>query len=111
MNNVACAHRELAHHLARALHCITCVLSHVQLSVTPWPVAHQAPLSMGFDRQEYYSGLPFPSRGDFPDPGIEPKLPALQADSLPLKQLGKYPSKGSIITISHGGMNPVFSGT
>ena len=85
MNNVACAHRELAHHLARALHCITCVLSHVQLFVTPWPVAHQAPLSMGFDRQEYYSGLPFPSRGDFPDPGIEPKLPALQADSLPLE--------------------------
>ena len=51
--------------------------------VTPWTVAHQAPLSMGFSRQEYWSGLPFPSPGDLPDPGIEPRSPALQADSLP----------------------------
>ena len=51
--------------------------------VTPWTVAHQAPLSMGFPRQEYWSGLPFPSPGDLPDPGIEPSYPALQADSLP----------------------------
>ena len=51
--------------------------------VTPWTVAHQAPLSMGFSRQEYWSGLPFPSPGDLPDPGIEPGSPALQADSLP----------------------------
>ena len=50
---------------------------------TPWTVAHQAPLSMGFSRQEYWSGLPFPSPGDLPNPGIEPKSPALQADSLP----------------------------
>ena len=49
---------------------------------TPWTVTHQAPLSMGFSRQEYWSGLPFPSPGDFPDPGIEPGSPALQADSL-----------------------------
>ena len=48
--------------------------------VTPWTVAHQAPLSMGFLRQEYWSGLPFPSPGDFPDPGIEPRFPALQED-------------------------------
>ena len=54
-----------------------CVLSHVQLFVTPWTVAHQAPLSMGFSRQEYWSGLPFPSPGDLPDPGIEPASPAL----------------------------------
>ena len=73
MKDVACALRELAHRLARALLCIACVLSHVQLFVTPWPVSHQAPLSMGFARQEYCSGLPFPSRGDFPGPGIEPK--------------------------------------
>ena len=50
---------------------------------TPWTVAHQAPLSMGFSRQECWSELPFPSPGDLPDPGIEPKSPALQADSLP----------------------------
>ena len=49
----------------------------------PWTVAHQAPLSMGFSRQEYWSGLPFPSPGNFPEPGIEPGSPALQADSLP----------------------------
>ena len=48
------------------------LLCHVRLFVTPWTVAHQTPLSMGFSRQEYWSGLPFPSPGDFPDPGIEP---------------------------------------
>ena len=57
--------------------------------VTPWTVAHQAPLSMGFSRQEYWSGLPFPSPGDLPDPGIEPGSPALQADSLPTEPWGK----------------------
>ena len=51
--------------------------------VTPWTVACQASLSMGFPRQEYWSGLPFPSPGDLPNPGIEPWSPALQADSLP----------------------------
>ena len=50
--------------------------------VTPWTVARQAPLSMGFSRQEYWSGLVFPSPGDFPDTGIEPESPALQADDL-----------------------------
>ena len=49
--------------------------------VTPWTVARQAPLSMGFSRQEYWSGLSFPSPGDLPNPGIEPGSPALQADS------------------------------
>ena len=52
--------------------------------VTLWTVAHQAPLSMGFSRQEYWSGLPFPSPGDLPDPGTEPMSPSWQADSLPL---------------------------
>ena len=47
----------------------TCVLSHVQLFVTPWSVAHQAPLSKGFSRQEHWSGLPFPSPGDLPTQG------------------------------------------
>ena len=51
-------------------------------SATPWTVAHQAPPSMGISRQEYWSGLPFPSPGDLPDPGIEPRSPALQADTL-----------------------------
>ena len=49
----------------------------------PWTIACQAPLSVGFSRQEYWSGLPFPSPGDLPDPGFEPGSPALQADSLP----------------------------
>ena len=57
-------------------------LSHVQLSVTPWTVAYQAPPFMGFSRQEYWSGSPFLSPGDLPDPGIEPRSPALQADAL-----------------------------
>ena len=61
----------------------SCVLvSHVLLFVTPWITACQAPLSMGFSRQGYWSGLPFPSPGDFPDPGTEPGSPVLQADSL-----------------------------
>ena len=57
-------------------------LSRVQLFATPWTVAHHAPPSMGFSRQEYWSGLPFPSPGDLPDPGIEPGSPALEADAL-----------------------------
>ena len=52
-------------------------------SLTAWTVTCQAPLSMGFSRQEYWSGLPFPSPGDLPDPGIEPESPALGADALP----------------------------
>ena len=56
------------------------------LAIT-WTVACQAPLSMGFSRQEYWSGLPFPSPGDLPDPGIEPGSPTLQADSLPTELL------------------------
>ena len=58
------------------------LLSHVWLFATPWTVAYQGPLSMGFSRQEYWSGLPFPSPGDLPSPGIEPRSPALQADTL-----------------------------
>ena len=52
-------------------------LSRVRLFATPWTVAYQVPLSMGFSRQEYRSGLPFPSLGDLPDPGIEPRSPVL----------------------------------
>ena len=57
--------------------------------MTPWTTAHQAPLSMGFFRQEYWSGVPFPPPGDLPDPGIEPGSPALWADSLPTEPSGK----------------------
>ena len=56
---------------------------------TPWTVAYQAPPSMGFSRQEYWSGLPFSSPGDLPDPGIEPGSPALQADTLTSEPPGK----------------------
>ena len=52
-----------------------------RLFATPWTVAYQAPPSMGFSRQECWSGLPFPSPGDLPDPGIKPRSPALQADT------------------------------
>ena len=57
-------------------------LSRVRFFATPWTVAYQAPLSMGFSRQEYWSGLPFPSPGDLPDPGIKPGSPTLEADAL-----------------------------
>ena len=69
--------------------CVLSCLSHMQLFVTPWTVAHQAPLSMGFSRQEYWSRFPFP--GDLPNPGIGPMstaAPALQVDSLPLRPQG-----------------------
>ena len=64
-------------------------LSRVQLSATPWTVAHQAPPSMGFSRQEYWSGLPFPSPGDLPNPGIKPRSAALQANALTSEPPGK----------------------
>ena len=64
---------------------------------TPWTIAHQAPLSMGFSGQEYWIGLTCPPPGDLPYPEIEPVSPALQADSLPTESPGKHPS---IIDIS-----------
>ena len=65
------------------------LLSRVQLFPIPWTVTYQAPPSMEFSRQEYWSGLPFPSPGDLPNPGIEPRSPALQADTLPSEPPGK----------------------
>ena len=59
--------------------------------MTSWTVARQAPVSMGFPRQEYWSGLPFPSPGDLPDPGIEPGSPTIQVDSLLTEPPGKAP--------------------
>ena len=64
-------------------------LSPVRLFATPGTVAYQAPPSMRFSRQEYWSGLPFPSPGDLPDPGIEPRSPALLADTLTSEPPGK----------------------
>ena len=63
-------------------------LSHVQLFATPWTVARQAPLSMGFSRHKYWSGVPCPPPGDLPDPGIEFQSPALRADSFPAEPAG-----------------------
>ena len=65
------------------------LLSRVRLFATLWTVAYQAPLSVGFSRQEYWSGLPFPSPGDLPNPGIKPRSPTLQADTLPSEPPGK----------------------
>ena len=67
----------------------------MSIFVTPWTVAHQASLSMGFSRQQYWSGLPFPSPWDLPDPGIEPRSSALQADALPSEPPGKLCNKRS----------------
>ena len=64
-------------------------LSRVRPFATPGTVAYQAPPSTGFSRQEYWSGLPFPSPGDLPDPGIEPRSPALEADALTSELPGK----------------------
>ena len=68
--------------------------SHVQLCVTLWTVACQAPMSMGFSRQEYWSGLPYPPPGDLPNPGTEPRSPALQVDFSLSKPLGKPKNTG-----------------
>ena len=65
------------------------LLSHVRLFATLWTVALQAPLSMGFSMQEYWSGLPFPSPGDLPNPGIERRSPAWQVDALSSEPPGK----------------------
>ena len=70
----------------------------VQLLATPWTVAYQAPLSMGFSRQGYWSGLPFPSPGDLPNPGIELGSSTLQADTLPSEPQGS-PNAGQEATL------------
>ena len=65
--------------------------SRVRLFAAPWTVAYQAAPSMGFSRQEYWSGFPYPSPGDLLNPGIKPRSPALQADALPSEPPGKPP--------------------
>ena len=89
-------------------------LSRVQLFATLWTVAHEAPLSMGFSRQEYWSELPFPSPGDLPYPGIEPESPALQADCLPSELPGKQainpPKRGALPRSDPYPKNPFLQG-
>ena len=78
--------------------CYGVVFSDAQLCFCdPWTIAHQALLSMDFSRQEYWSGLPFLSPGDLPDPGIEPRSPALQVYSLPTEPPGKPHQTGDKI--------------
>ena len=67
-----------------------CITSENRLFATPWTVAYQAPPSIGFSRQECWSGLPFPSLGDLPDPGTEPGSPTLQADAYHLSHQGSH---------------------
>ena len=76
----------LIHHMRREVK--VKLLSRDRLFATPWTVAHQAPPSMGFSRQEYWSGVPLPSPEDLPNPGIKPGSPALQADTLPSELSG-----------------------
>ena len=74
--------------------CMLSRFSCVQLFATLWTVAHQAPMSMGFSRQEYWNGLPCPPPGDLSNPGTKPASPTLQVDSLPTEPPGKPPSWG-----------------
>ena len=74
-------------------------LSHIRLFVTPGPIAHQAPLSMTFSRQECWSGLPFPPPGDLPNPEIKPRSPTLQADSLS-SELPRKPKNTGVGSLS-----------
>ena len=76
--------------------CVCYSLSRVQLFATLWTIAHQASLSTGFSRQEYWSKMPFPSPGDLPNPGIEPRSPTMPADSLP-PELPRQPKKSLVL--------------
>ena len=82
-------------------------LSHVQLFVTPWTVAYQASPSTGFSRQEYWSGLLFPSSGHLPDPGIKPGSPTLQADALTSELPGKPIYTWNLFIISNKNAVPI----
>ena len=75
----------------------------VSSSATPWTIAHQVPLSCGFSRREYWSGLPCPPPADLPNPGIKPRTPTLQVDSLLSKPLGKPKNTGvGCLSLLHG---------
>ena len=86
--------------------CVCLVISNS--FVTPWTVAHQAPLSMEFSRQEYWSGLLFPPPGDLPDPRIEPGSPTLQVDSLESEPPGKPLNKVGCLVSMEGNRAVIF---
>ena len=77
-----------------SVYTVLCLVSHVQLFATPWTIARQTPLSMGFSRSEYWSGVPCPPPGGLPSPGVRSRFPALQADSLPPEPPGKPRNAG-----------------
>ena len=74
---------------------------HFRLFATPWTVVYQAPPFMGFSRQECWSGLPFPSQGDLPHPGIDPRSPTLQADTFPSEPPGKPWAKCQSVSLRY----------
>ena len=88
------------------------MLSRVRLFATPWIVAHQAPLSMEFSRQEYWSGLPFPAPGDIPDPGIEPTFlvsPELAGEFFTTSTTWEDPAPNTVLTNYKGLPNAIFA--
>ena len=101
--------------------CSVCMLSHVWLFATPWTVVHQAPLSMGFPRKEYWSGLPCPPPGHLPDPGIKPTspvFPALAGGIFTMEQPGNvtaesapnwsYPVSNKILNLSRTKLQVIY---
>ena len=78
-----------------------CHFSHVLLLATSWTIARQAPLSMGFSGEEYWSGLPFPPLGDLPDPGIKPTSPALASGFFSTSAVWETPNRGCEMSIKH----------
>ena len=83
--------------LTSSCRCYCCCHFSLSDSLQPHGCSQQAPLSMGFSRKEYWSGLSFPPAGDFPNPGIEPRSPALQVDSLPLSHRRKVGGKYKVV--------------
>ena len=100
---------KLLSHLSSHMLCVLSRFSHVWLFVTLWIVAHQAPLSMGLSRQEYWSGLPFPPPGDLPDPGIKPrspKSPTLAGGFFTTEPPGKPQSDSESLSIVSHSLRP-----
>ena len=86
-NQYWCSHKTFTWHFGLLLWLFSCSVMFDSF-LSSWSVDHQAPLFIGFSRQEYWSGLPFPSSGDLPEPGIKPTSPGWHVDSLPLRHLG-----------------------
>jgi len=92
LSTFLCLSLPLSAFLPSAVHCCCCLVAKSDCFVTAWTVAYQAPLSMGFPRQEYWRGLPFLSPGIFATQGLNPHLLCWQVGSLPSEPLGKFPS-------------------